>query len=267
MVQHAASNDRPGERGFGGRWGRSGASPAAGDTTGEIKTMGEVVRPTASPETIEDHVAQTLKNADRQGGEIAEVAHARLDPAVERAARATTARDTANDATDQAYDVVLACDAVADPVIKKHRDDLWNAIGRVQNSDVMRTVYPGGVGTYTDVEPRLQPSMMVVLEGRIAEITHPKITAEMKAGWVASIRAAREPYAEALKPLSAAEALQNVSDQGWRDSIKSEAVALSRLKRDYRNLGLSEKQIHEIIPDAPRNAKAKTPPKPATPVA
>jgi hypothetical protein len=228
--------------------------------------MGEVVRPTASPETIEDHVAQTLRNAERQGGEIAETAHSRLDPIKERAARATEARATANQAVGQAYEAVIACDGVADPVIKKHRDDLWNAVGRVRDSEVMKTVYPGGVGTYTDVDPHRQPSMMEVLEGRISEIQHPKISAETKAGWVAAIRTAREPYAEALKPLAAAEALQDVAEQGWRDAVRAMAVALSRLKRDYKNLGLSEKQIHEIIPDAPRQAKAKAT-TPATPSA
>lgn len=109
--------------------------------------MGEVVRPTASPETIVEHVDQTIRNADRQGGEIAETTHSRLDPVKARALQAKEARATATTATDQAWDAVIACDAVADPIIKKKRDDVWNAVGRVRDSEIVKTVYPGGGGT------------------------------------------------------------------------------------------------------------------------
>jgi hypothetical protein len=43
-------------------------------------------------------------------------------------------------------------------------------------------------------------------------------------------------------------------------------VALVRFKRDLMNLGMTEAQAHEIIPDTPRSAgPAPAAPKPSTP--
>jgi hypothetical protein len=226
--------------------------------------MGEVVRPGAGREEIRRDVADTVRNADRKGGAVAGEAHAWLDPVVARAVAAESADATATAAVDEAYAQVLTLDDRADSVIKRIRDELWNAIGRARDAAVMKDVFPGGVQTYTDTNVRVQPLLMQVLEGRIAAIDHPAVAPAMRDGWVAAVRAAREPYATAVEALRAAEALDAVTSRTNADAVRALAVALAKLKRAYLNLGLTEAQIHEIIPDAKRRAPT-TPAEPPAP--
>ena len=51
---------------------------------------------------------------------------------------------------------------------------------------------------------------------------------------------------EAHRP---AEATQTVAEAGYRAAVRSGHTRLVSFKRDLKSLGLTETQIHEIIPD------------------
>jgi hypothetical protein len=92
-----------------------------------------------------------------------------------------------------------------------------------------------------------------------------------KEEWASRLRDRAQAQAATAQPHDAAEA-NVLALQGRQRSLANHAqVGLARFERDLQNLGLTEPQIHEIIPDRPRPKKAAedvlpgspTPPAPA----
>ncbi len=116
---------------------------------------------------------------------------------------------------------------------------------------------------------------MATLAARIRQTTAPALQAK-KEGWAQRIEAKAAPQEQAAAALKAAEAQLTVAKGILRAVADVVQVALVRLKRDLKNIGLTETQIHDIIPDyvstprktgndKPATGKPATPPAPATP--
>jgi hypothetical protein len=56
------------------------------------------------------------------------------------------------------------------------------------------------------------------------------------------------------------EAAANIAEQAYRAAVRTAHSRLGAFKRDLKNLGLTEAQIHEIIPDRPSAKGPKEPP-------
>ena len=65
--------------------------------------------------------------------------------------------------------------------------------------------------------------------------------------------------AEAAKSADASETLVTTLSMRRRTLAFAAQVALIRLKRDFKNAGMTEAQVHEIIPDVPTNVRTATP--------
>ena len=169
-----------------------------------------------------------------------------------------SARKTAG----SAWVLVLAEDAKSDTGIGGVRDAMWNALERPRQSPHMDEVYPGGVGTYMSGDPRGQPLLMQVLRARILSASSPKWTEGARQGWASEIESLRVPYSSAVEAHRPAEAMETVADAGYRAAVRAGHGRLVSFKRDLKSLGLTETQIHELIPDdgAGKSAtKAKAP--------
>lgn len=139
---------------------------------------------------------------------------------------------------------------------------MWNALERPRQSPHMDEVYPGGVGTYMSGDPRGQPLLMQVLRARILSASSPKWTEVARQGWASEIESLRVPYSSAVEAHRPAEAMETVADAGYRAAVRAGHGRLVSFKRDLKSLGLTETQIHELIPDdgAGKSAtKAKAP--------
>jgi len=211
--------------------------------------MGEVIRPNARTEEIEKDVRTARERGEARGGEIASTATARLSQAVASIDEAIEIRDGAAKAASAAWAGVLAADDGADIQIGSTRDDMWTAVGRVRQSADLDRVYPGGIGTYTSGDPRGQPLLMEVLVSRIRAATAPQWSAEKKSQWANEIEAARVPYAAAVERHRPLDAVEMVAQAGYKAAVRAGLARLVSFKRDLKNLGLTETQIHEIIPD------------------
>lgn len=212
--------------------------------------MGEVISPKADVARVEQHIRTAFERAVARGGEIAAAATARLGPAVEAVDGAVALRDPANKAESAAWALVLAEDAKSDPGIGGVRDAMWNALGRPKQSSHLDEVFPGGIGTYTAGDPRGQPLLMQVLHSRILSASAPQWTDEKRRGWAAEIEVHRVPYHTAVEAHRPAEAAALVAEMGYRAAVRAGHARLRNFKRDLKSLGLTEAQIHEIIPDA-----------------
>jgi hypothetical protein len=90
---------------------------------------------------------------------------------------------------------------------------------------------------------------MQVLHSRILAASAPQWSEPKRAAWAATIAAARAPYETAVNNHRPTEAAATVADAGYRAAVRAAHARLRSLKRDLKSLGLSETQIHEIIPD------------------
>ncbi|MEO5731213.1 MAG: hypothetical protein ABI134_05260, partial [Byssovorax sp.] len=211
--------------------------------------MGEMIGSTADVTRVEEHIRSAFEKATARGGEVAAAAASRLGPAMAALDGAAPLQTSARKTASAAWVLVLAEDTKSDTGIGAVRDAMWNALGRPRQSPHMDEVFPGGVSTYTSGDPRGQPLLMQVLQARILSASAPQWTQSARQGWAAEIEALRVPYAAAVEAHRPAEATETVAEAGYRAAVRSGHTRLVSFKRDLKSLGLTETQIHEIIPD------------------
>ena len=211
--------------------------------------MGEMISSSADVGRVEEHIRTAFEKATARGGEVAAAAASRLGPAVIALDGAAPLQSSARKTASAAWVLVLTEDTKSDTGIGAVRDAMWNALGRPRQSPHMDEVFPGGVSTYTSGDPRGQPLLMQVLQARILSASAPQWTQAARQGWASEIEALRLPYAAAVEAHRPAEATETVAEAGYRAAVRSGHTRLVSFKRDLKSLGLTETQIHEIIPD------------------
>lgn len=157
----------------------------------------------------------------------------------------------------------MARDSESDLSIRAVCDEIWNALGRPGQSVDYDLIVGASTKVWTDGDPVKQPHLMTVLASNIRNTRHPKL-ADQKEAWATRIEQKAAAQAEAAKPTDAAYAQVTVLSMQRRALANSVQIALTRLKRDLKNIGMTEAQVHEIIPDAPVGGSAPipTPPQP-----
>jgi hypothetical protein len=215
--------------------------------------MGKVISRSASPERIIDTARRTLTSASARGGEVQSLAEVRLS-ALMSATHATDSQlNQARDVDDQLTATLMARDSESDLEIGAVCDEIWNAMGRPYQSIDYDLIVGGGKNAWTDGDPAKQHHLMGVLASNIRNSNHPKL-AEKKEAWANRIEMRATAQAAASTPVEASLAQVSGLTMQRRTMADALQVGLSRLKRDYKNLGMTEVQIHEIIPDAPSAA-------------
>ena len=219
--------------------------------------MGEIISSKAKPSRIVDDVTEAYKNGMARGGEIAEACKKRLEVPLQSIKIASGVLEAAKEAASGAWIIVLAMDDTADNAIGSVRDEMYNLLGRPRESPHMDEVFPGGIDTYTSGDPRKQPLLMQVLHARILACSAPKWPEPKRDVWATMIEAARIPYKDAVDAHRPMEAAETVADAAYRAAVRTAHARLVSYKRDLKSLGLTEAQIHEIIPDASSTKKPK----------
>lgn len=211
--------------------------------------MGEIVHVSASPAKIEADIREAFETGIARGGEIETATRARLEASVTAIDSTSAAHTAARQVEQTAWVAVLAIDDKADTGIGGVRDRMWTALGRPKHSAELDTVFPGGIGTYTAGDPTKQPILMQVLQARILAGAAPRWTQAMRQGWADEIEALRVPYQAAVDAHRPHEAALMVAEAAYRAAVRAGHTRLRSLKRDLKSLGLTEAQIHDIIPD------------------
>lgn len=91
--------------------------------------------------------------------------------------------------------------------------------------------------------------MMQVLSSRIRTAHAPQMTTEQRDEWVARVDAVRVPLAAAVDAHRPLDAALTVATAARRAAARYGHSKLTAFKRDLKNLGQTEAQIHAIIPD------------------
>ena len=222
--------------------------------------MGTIIKAKAGAEKIDEDVRTTQRAADARGGKVAEAAAARLGAPLAAIDDAVARRKTARDAQKAAWALVEAEDEKSDRAIGRIRDAMWNDLGRPRQSAYLDQVFPDGVGTYTHGDVRDQPTLMHVLHARLLSASAPVWTPAQRAEWAATVETSRVTLAAAVEAHRGVAAQLAVAEATYRSAVRAALVGLQYLKRDLLNLGLTESQVHDIIPDATPPARAPSGP-------
>jgi hypothetical protein len=229
--------------------------------------MGEVIHKKAARERIIEDTRTTLARAAAKaivasGGPWGAAAP-RIGPIVALWDTTTVKRDAARAELAPLAATASATNDAVDDRIKALADEIWNEIGRPQNDPYFDMLFPGGTGFYVDGNPNEQPAQMELLAELLDAKLHPRLTnAPAQAAVVRAEAAKLEAATEATrKPAARVE----LYDRMLTAIARSAQVELSKLKRFWKAEGLSESDIHSVIPDRPRNYGVGTPTNPTAP--
>jgi hypothetical protein len=226
--------------------------------------MGQVIARAADAVRIEEHMRRSLRAGLVRGGKIAQAAQERLGPSLEAIEAAAAVLRTAKAAAANTWAVVIGEDDKSDAAIADLRDAMRSALGRPRQSPYLDQVFPDGIATYTEGDPREQPVMMQVLISRVLSTAATPWTLELRQKWAAELEALRKSYQAAVDANQPAQAAAKVAEVTYHSVVRSGQGFLRAFKRDLQNLSLDEAQIHEIIPDASRPTEngGTSPPQP-----
>ncbi len=225
--------------------------------------MGQVIPRNSSPERIFGDTNTALAKARSRSDAIKSAAEARLGPIEVAISTNKENFKAAKAAALVASTRLEAADASSDLTVGKVIDLAWNELGRPAHSLDYTLIVGSGKQDWTDGDPLEQHLPMGVLANRFRESTVPALQANKEA-WAVEIeqKAAVQKAAATASKDADAPVYAFVAQQ--RSLANLAHVALTRLKRDYKSEGMTEAQIHEIIPDyTPRTTKHEAPATPA----
>lgn len=211
--------------------------------------MANLIARNASKKRIRDVAGKTLVAAKARGGDVQRLAETRVGALIETYDSLAQQSAQACRADDTTHATLMARDSESDLEIQAVCSEIWNALGRPAQSPDYDLIVGGSARAWTQGDPAKQPQLMTVLAANIRATQHPKLV-ERKEGWAKRIESCATAQAEAAKPTEAVHAQVVALGMQLRAVADSLQIALTRFKRDLKNEGMTEAQIHEIIPDA-----------------
>lgn len=223
--------------------------------------MGEVIRRDAAAADILADANATLTNAVARGGTWQTSAEARLGPVIALSASVEARRKAALTEHAPVHARLNAGNDVADNLVGRISDDIWNLLGRPGNDPALDILFPGGVSYYTDGDVTEQPGRMLLLAELLESGIHPRLDASRANGFATELRAsasALQAHVDASQPIRLR---LHLTEKMHFATAKAAHAALVNLKRAWKSDGQSEVEIHTVIPDRPGARKT-----PQTPV-
>jgi len=224
--------------------------------------MGDVIHKKAAVEDIVADCRSALTSGEARGDSIHSIAQQHLKAPLQvcdmveqrlRAAESTLAPLVAQ---------LNVADDAADALLGRTSDEIWNDIGRPASDPMFSLLYPEGVSFYTDGPDAEQPAKMELLAELLEANLHPKLDPKKGKSIAKQIRESAKTLRSAVEQTMVPRAQVAMLSRARTAIARSLQMSLVNLKRHYRASGLSDVQIHSIIPDRPR-ARAKVPSSPA----
>jgi hypothetical protein len=153
----------------------------------------------------------------------------------------------------------------ADGLLGRISDEIWNDIGRPAQDATFSLLFPDGIGFYTDGPDDEQPVKMELLAELLEANLHPKLDPKKAKALGKQIRDSAKVLRTAVEQTATPRAQVAMLSRARTAIARSLQMALVNLKRHYKATGLSDSEIHSIIPD--RSRPAAKPAKEPAPVA
>ena len=220
--------------------------------------MNKVIRKTAAANDIFEDVETSFNKAKAKGGTAADLAEQRLAPVLKLAAATKDQLALATKAALPLIAALGAADEHADKAIGKVSDDIWNAVGRPAADPALAILFPGGNSFYVDGDVAEQPDRMDLLVELLGAGVHPKLPAADAQAAIATLKAEGTALRAAVSAAQGPRAKMVLYERVVTAIARAAAIELANFKRLLKANGMSEAEIHTIIPDRGR-PEAKKP--------
>lgn len=227
--------------------------------------MGELIRPNAAADDIFTDVRTSYANAVAKGGDCKERAEQVIKPVIVLIDAIDAELKTAQEVAAPLLADVRAKNEEADAELLRIFDDTWNDVGRPANDRYLSLLFPGGASYFTDGDTPGQPVRMELLAKLFDRNLHPKLTAAQCTAYTGRVRAAAADLKGALDAASVPSANAALLERVRTSLARAAQFELVNLKRMFKVDGLSEAEIHAIIPDRPTAKKAAKKAEPSAP--
>jgi hypothetical protein len=151
---------------------------------------------------------------------------------------------------------IAARDDESDGLLGRVSDVIWNEVGRPGSDPALSTLFPGGIGYYTNGSTEEQPARMDLLAVLLVSGAHPRLPTTTATALAKEVQDSatllRRAVDAARTPLARLEQLRLVQ----RAMARNAQSELQNLKRQYKAENMTEADIHTVIPDRPRPGPA-----------
>jgi hypothetical protein len=228
------------------------------------ESMGEVIRKTAAIADIVADVRKTHARAlARPGTVVAEAAETYLAEVIALVDGVEEELGAAEAAEARLLGALEVADHEADAVVGRNADVIWNAIGRPRSDAAYTLLFPGGVARYTDGDILEQPIRMQVLSSLLRAGVHPKLPKDVAEAAAAEIDAAAAVLGQATEAIRVPRTRVKLLRRTLTALARYAAAQLSRMKQALKIAGMTEAEIHTIIPDRGQPKSKKPDPAPS----
>jgi hypothetical protein len=220
--------------------------------------MGDVIRSTAAVDDIFADVRTSLANAVAKDGIAKTIAEARLGPTLAMLGTVDAELKEARETATPLLAEEKAENDRADALLDRIYDEVWNDVGRPSNDRVLSLIFPGGADYYTDGDTAEQSDRMELLAQLLERKIHPKLTQDQVTAYAARIREGAKALSADVEAARLPRARVKLLERVRTKLGRTAQFDLAGVKRACKNEGMSEAEIHTIIPDRPP-PKKKTP--------
>ena len=221
--------------------------------------MGDIIRKNASAQNIFADVSTSLIRARARGGLWAELADQYLADVARLAETVSQKHDEATATLVPLQAAARAEDERADDLLGRVADEIWNAVGRPASDPALSVLFPGGIVGYSEGDLAGQPDRMRLLAELLEAGVHPRLAPDVAQAKAAEIRQAAEALAAVVTPLAKPTVRASLSLRVRTSVAVVAQMRLASFKRALKARSCSEADIHQVIPDRPRDTRETTP--------
>lgn len=226
--------------------------------------MGEVIHRKAAAADIFADAQSALATATAKGGLFKTLAEEQLQTPLQLA---TTVKGKLTDLSAKLTPLQAELDHLddeADALLGHSADEIWNLLGRHREDPYYNLLFPSGIAFYVDGADDDQPARMELLAQLLEAKLVPRLENAPAKQIADKLRASATKLGDAVDKIRGPRTQHEMYSRVYTALARSCQMALVNLKRRYIAAGLTDAEIHSIIPD--RSSAAKAPPKgPVTP--
>jgi hypothetical protein len=215
--------------------------------------MGEVIAKTAAVGDIVEDLRTTLSNATARGGSLLADAERFLAEVLQLVDEVGLQQASLEAAVEPLEAAVSAADSNADDLLAALYDETLTAAGRPGSDPFLTLLYPHGSSAYTEGPTSEQPERMRLLANLLERRIHPDIPETRLPDMIRSIRDAADQLQAAVVAAQGPAIQLEMLEKMYAVLARSGQIQLARLKKYWKALGMSEADIHELVPDRPRS--------------
>jgi len=217
--------------------------------------MGRVISKSASASRVFADVSTTLAVAEATGPDAFADAERYLGEVVAQAAEIDAQAEENHAVLLRQRAQLRAGNERCNDLVHRVRDEFFNLSGRASRDPVLGLVFPGGAGHYTALRPRQKPIALEMLARALQTHRHRRVPQTEVDRMTAELRAEAADITAVLAQLEPAVVEGRLLQAQRTATARSARRQLAALKRFWLAEGLSEAEIHEVIPSRPQGRR------------